>query len=82
MSRSHQLAMARAASAAARKREAPPIDRPAVFVVRAGHALRWEIRQFGGVVLLRGEDHFSSVSEARRAGEAELSMTQNVGADK
>jgi hypothetical protein len=73
--------MARAASAAARKREAPPIDRPAVFVVRDDHAFRWEIRQFGGVVLMRGENGFDLVSEARCAGEAELSLMQNVGSD-
>ena len=56
-----------------RKRAALPVDRSEVFVVRDGQRFRWEIRRYGGVVVKRGMELFSSAGEARCAGEAALS---------
>jgi hypothetical protein len=64
---------ARAALAEARQRakEASPVEEDVkVFVTRipGGNLYGWEIRQFGGVVLERGQGAFATPSEAQADG--------------
>lgn len=68
-----QVVASKAAIAAARARAALPVDRPEVFVLRDSQRFRWEIRRFGGVVVVSGTELFRSVAEARLAGDATLS---------
>jgi hypothetical protein len=69
----HSIRKARAALAEARQRakEAPPVEEDVkVFVTRipGGPLYGWEIRQFGGVVLERGQGSFATSAEAQTDG--------------
>ena len=41
-----------------------------VFAVRIGTGFTWEVRQFGGLVLAKGTDCYSSSDDALAAGDA------------
>lgn len=71
----HYFTEAARAAGAAKKREMAPHPRdiraPELFVVRlvpTAVAFTWEIRQFGGIVLDRGETSFPSMRQAHSNG--------------
>lgn len=70
----HQVAAAKASSAAKRVRAALPTDRLEAFAVRDSQRFRWEIRRYGGIVVVSGAELFRSAAEAQFAGEAALSV--------
>lgn len=78
--RRHFTDAARAAAAVARrlKKENPaPIDTLKVFAVRqADGRFGWEIRRFGALVIQRSVMTYSSLIEARSAGEQALPEVQ------
>ncbi len=76
--RRHFTPAARAAAIEERRRRwkaTPPRDTLEVFVVRRSTAnlvFGWEIRRFGAVVIDKSVPDYSSMQEARSAGEAAL----------
>lgn len=82
--RRHFTEAARAAAIEARRRKrvnAVPLDVLRLFVVRPAQThgvFGWEIRRFGGVVLHRSVVEYSTMAEARAAGEQALWPLQNL----
>ncbi len=78
-SKRHFTAAARAAAIEGRRRKreaAPPKDAPEVFVVRKPDndlVFGWEIRRFGALVIEKGGAGYSTIHDARTAGESALS---------
>ena len=74
----HFTEAARQAARSARAAKHAEPDRfgvPEVFVVKAGdRAFTWELRRFGGLLLQRGAESFTSQTLARADGELALSV--------
>ena len=82
----HFTERARAALAELRRhaRENPVVrETVGVFVTRitGGNLFGWEIRQFGGVVLDRGEGSFATPAAAHAAGERALADRTSASTD-